>query len=121
MPKRERTAADFNLHERTRAFGRAIILFCKSVRGDDIDRVLIRQLVRSGTSVGANYREANNAESPADFKHKIGISRKEADESKYWVEMVVTARPDLRDAARGVWQEAHELHLILSKIRRTLK
>ncbi len=60
----------------------------------------------TGTSIGSNYREANSAESKADFRHKIGLCRKESDETQYWVEMVVEARPDLRDEARPLWQEA---------------
>ena len=114
------TGDRYDLHERSAVFGEAVIAFCKQVRGDDVDRVLVRQLVRSGTSIGANYCEANNAESRADFRHKIGISRKEADETRYWVRMVVAARPDLRDDALPIWQEAKELHLIFSKIRRGL-
>jgi four helix bundle protein len=65
-----------------------------------MDRVLIRKSVRSGTSIGANYREANNAESEADFPREIGLRRKESDETQHGVELVIAARPDLRDGGR---------------------
>ena len=80
---------------------------------------LITQLVRASTSVGANYCEANDAESKKDFRHKIGICRKESKECKHWFRMVVAGVPDLRDAAAVLWQEAKELNLIFGKIRRS--
>lgn len=102
-------------------FGEAVIAFCKRISRDDVNRVLVRHLVRSGTSVGANYSEANNAESPPEFKHKIGICRKESCESKHWLRMLGSANPNNVAEARKLWQEAHELNLIFSKIRRGLK
>jgi four helix bundle protein len=76
-------------------------------------------LIRSGTSVGANYCEADDAESKNDFKHKIGICKKEARESKHWLRMIVTAIPELRDDAAVLWQEAKELNLIFNAIIRS--
>ncbi len=77
---------------------------------------MIPQLVASGTSVGANYCEADDAESGRDFKHKIGICKKEAREVKHWLRMIVVVAPDLKDEARKLWQEAHELNLIFNAI-----
>jgi four helix bundle protein len=111
----------FDLSERTAVFGEAVIALCKRVKRDDVNRVLVRQLVRSGTSVGANYSEANNAESRPDFRHKIGICRKESCESKHWLRMLGSADPTVVVEARKLWQEAHELNLIFSKIRRGIK
>ena len=71
------TNSNYNLIERTGNFGENIIVFCKSVKQDNINRSIINQLVRSGTSVGANYCEANNASSKKDFKNKIGLEIKE--------------------------------------------
>jgi four helix bundle protein len=61
----------------------------------DADRDLLRQLMRSGTSVGANYREAWYAESPSDFIHKLKIVRKEASETLYWLELLTHEQPSL--------------------------
>jgi len=79
---------------------------------------LIEQLVGAGTSVGANYCEADDGVSRKDFKNKIGTCRKEARETKFFLRMVATAEPSLKPEARNLWQEAKELHLIFSKIWR---
>jgi four helix bundle protein len=86
------------------------------LRQDAVTTPLIGQFVSAGTSIGSNYREADNAESRKDLHHKICICRKEADETKYWIEMIVTAQPASRAGARTLWQEAKELHLIFCSI-----
>jgi four helix bundle protein len=73
----------YDLTERTAKFGEDVIVFCKSVKQDNINKPILNQLVRSGTSVGANYCEANNASSKKDFRNKIFICKKEAQETKY--------------------------------------
>ena len=72
----------FDLEERTARFGEAVIGFAKPIGVSPVTDSLIRQLVRSGTSIGANYGEANDAESRKDFRHKIGICRKECPSSR---------------------------------------
>jgi four helix bundle protein len=109
----------YDLEERTAAFGEAVIDFTLSIKRNPIVSPLLTQLIRSGTSVGANYCEADDAESKKDFRHKIGLCRKEARETKYWFRMVVRAVPESKEAARLLWKEANELHLIFSKIRRS--
>jgi four helix bundle protein len=97
MPKRgeDGLANDgFNLEERTARFGEAVVGFCKTIPIHPVTTVLITQCVRSGTSVGANYCEANDAESKRDFRHKIGICRKESKETKHWLRMIVAAGID---------------------------
>src|SRR5436190_21372572 len=79
---------------------------------------LIEQLVGAGTSVGANYCEADDGVSRKDFKNKIGTCRKEARETKFFLRMVATAEPGLKPEARVLWQEAKELHLIFCKVWR---
>lgn len=79
---------------------------------------LTNQLVRAGTSVGANYCEADDAVSKKDFKNKIGACRKEARETKLWLRMIATAEPETKYNARKLWQEAKELHLIFAAIWR---
>lgn len=106
----------FDLEERTAQFGEAIIQFAKKIPQSPVNNRLIGQLVGAGTSVGANYCEADDGVSRKDFKNKIGTCRKEARETKFFLRMVATAEPGLKPEARVLWQEAIELHLIFSSI-----
>jgi len=107
----------FDLDDRTTAFAEAVIKFTLELPHDHpVLQPLIRQLVRSGTSIGANYCEANNASSPADFAYKIGLCRKEARETMYWLRLLGKAwRPSV-SPARDLWRESRELTLIFSSI-----
>jgi len=111
----------FDLEERTAKFGEAIIIFCQSIKQHTINNPLIRQVVRSGTSVGANYCEANGASSKKDFKNKIHICKKETQETKHWLRMITICDIDKKEAARKLWREAQELTLIFGKIISSLK
>jgi four helix bundle protein len=111
----------YDLEERTARFGEAVILFCKSAPQGPVTLPLVNQLVRSGTSIGANYCEADDAGSKRDFRHKIGICRKESRETKHWLRMIATAVPGLKAEARALWQEAKELHLIFAALVRKTK
>lgn len=111
-------AKSFDLEERTALFGEAVIRFVKPIRETAITRSLIDQLVRSSTRVGANYCEADDAESGKDFRHKIGICRKESRETKHWLRMIVAADPSTKEEARKLWTEAKELNLIFGAILR---
>jgi len=111
----------YDLEERTAKFGEDIIAFSKTVKRDDITKPLINQLIRAGTSIGANYCEVDGAESGKDFRHKIGICKKESKETKHWLRMMAKAVPDQADYCRILWKEAHELTLILSSILRPKK
>lgn len=106
----------YDLEERTAEFGEDIIKFCKQLPQSSVAQPLIVQLVKCATSIGANYSEADDAESKQDFRHKIGICKKEARESKHFIRMVVVAVPACKEAARTLWQEAKELNLIFNKI-----
>ena len=108
----------FDLEERTALFGEAVIRFAKTIPKNPVATPLISQIVRSGTSVGANYCEADDAVSKKDFKNKIGTCRKEARETKLWLRMIAAAEPELKAEARKLWQEAKELHLIFAAIWR---
>ncbi|MBU3964327.1 four helix bundle protein [Patescibacteria group bacterium] len=112
---------NYNLEERTAKFGEHIIAFCRSIREDTITRPIINQLVRSGTSIGANYMEANAASSKKDFKNKIYISKKEVQETKHWLRMIAVAVPIAKERSRELWKEAQELTLIFGKIISSLK
>ena len=108
----------YDLEERTALFGESLIEFAKLLPVNQITRSLIDQVVRSSTSVGANYCEADDASSKKEFRQKIGYCRKEARETKHWIRMIVKAVPELRDLAAPLWQEAKELHLIFAAILR---
>lgn len=79
---------------------------------------MIPQVVRSATSVGANYCEADDAETKKEFRYRISICKREARETKRWLRMMATAAPELPDEARTHWREAKELHLIFASIYR---
>jgi four helix bundle protein len=108
----------YNLEERTAIFGEMMIEFCKDLPKNEITRPLINQLIKCGTSVGANYCEADDAESKADFKHKIGICKKESRESKHFLRMLVVAVPEKKERAGILWNEAKEINLIFNSIYR---
>jgi four helix bundle protein len=74
-------------------FGEEIIAFAKSIAKDEVTRPLIGQIVRSGTSIGANYMEADGAESKKDFFHKIALCKNESKETKHWLRMIAKADP----------------------------
>lgn len=106
----------FDLEERTARFGEEVIRFLKSVPQGPLTNRLIDQLVGAATSVDANYCEADDSVSKKDFKHRIGICRKEARESKHYLRMIAAALSEKRLEARELWREAHELNLIFSAI-----
>jgi four helix bundle protein len=106
----------YELEERTAKFGEDVIKFVKIIKQDDINRSIISQFVRSSTSIGANYCEADGAESKKDFQHKMGICKKEAKETKYWLRILSVSNPEHKEECRKLWKEAHELTLIFSKI-----
>jgi four helix bundle protein len=111
----------YNLGERTARFGEAIIRLGKKVPDVTANRPVIRQLIAAGTSVGANYKEADDGSSDRDFCYKIGICRKEASETEYWLRMAAAAEPACKQEARELWREAKQLHLIFARIFRDMK
>jgi len=106
----------YDLEERTVKFGEEIIRFSKKVSRNVITLPIISQLIRAGTSVGANYCEANGASSKKDFRNKIYICKKEIQETKYWLRIITEAEPNVKEKARILWKEAQELTLIFGKI-----
>src|SRR6266550_8485834 len=111
----------FDLEKRTKRFALKIIEFVATLPQTRTCAIIEYQLVKAGTSVGANYREANRAESRADFIHKIAIVEKEASESCFWLELCDEAR--FGDAAQRSWllQESRELLAIFTSIGRSSK
>ncbi len=110
----------YDLEERTIVFSENIILLCKGIKLDTITKPLITQIVRSATSIGANYCEANNACSKKDFRNKIFICKKEAQETKYWLRILSSCLPDKKDELRKHWKETQELTMIFQKIVNSL-
>ena len=110
------TNRKYDLEERTAKFGENTIKFLRMVTKDPINNPLISQLVRSSTSIGANYMEANEASSKKDFRNKIYICKKESNETKHWLRMISNANPDKSGECRALWKEAQEMTLIFAKI-----
>jgi four helix bundle protein len=109
----------YDLEERTALFGEDVIVFLKKMPVNELTRRLIDQLVGAGTSVGANYCEADDAPSKRAFRNSISTCKREAREAKFFIRMIVKAVPELREEAKPLWQEAKELHLIFAKIYRS--
>lgn len=109
------------LEERTLVFAVAIVRFVATLPRTDAGSVLGRQLLKAGTSIGSNYREANRAESRDDFIHKTGVVLKESSETDYWLELCTCT--EMRDVVQRTWlgQEARELLAIFSTINRHAK
>ena len=106
----------YNLEERTLQFSKKCIDVCKLIIKDVINIELVRQLVRASGSVGANYREANDSITRKDFYHRIGICRREAKESKYWLELLLHSNPKIIDTITPLSDEALQLAKIFATI-----
>jgi four helix bundle protein len=106
----------YDLEERTAVFGEKIIEFAKLLKINPINNSLISQIVRSGTSIGANYMEADAANTKKDFRYRINLCRKESKETKHWLRMIARANPTFLNETRLLWKEVHELTLIFSAI-----
>lgn len=106
----------FDLAERTEKFSENIIYLINRIPKDIITIPLINQLIRSGTSVGSNYCEADCAESRKDFEHKLSICKKEAKETKYWLTILTKAKPEMTQEIIPLIKEANELQLIFIAI-----
>ncbi len=107
---------NYDLEERTMKFSKNIINLCKKIPFNMINKRLIDQLLRSGTSIGANYREANECDTKKDFKNKIRIAKKEARETIYWLELLINANLSLKDEMLPLLDESKQLMKILASI-----
>lgn len=97
-------------------FSKAVIRLCKKLPTTTINIELTKQLIRAACSVGANYREANESLSKKDLSHKLRISRKEAKEASYWLELVLEANPGFAVEINVLFRESIELRNILSSM-----
>ena len=109
-----------NLQDRTKQFALQVIKFCEGLPKDETSRIIVRQLLRSGTSVGANYRAACRSKSKPTFISKLGDVLEEADESGYWLELLVDAAKTDHQTAAPLLAESKELVAIaMSSINTT--
>jgi len=113
--------ANRRLEERTLAFAVAVIRFAATLPQSETGRIIERQLVKAGTSVGANYREANRAESREDFVHKTAVVLKEASESVYWIDLCARVAMGETKQRAGLSDESRELLAIFTTINRNAK
>ena len=112
----QRPNSKFDLEERTLKFAKQIIHLCQEFPQNTVNFKLIDQVIRSAGSIGANYREANDALGKKDFIHRLRIARKEAKETIFWLELIVEANPTLKDKVMFLISECIELRNILSAI-----
>jgi len=106
----------FDLEERTTKFAKSVIKLCKELPKNSINDRLVSQVIGSAGSVGANYREANDALGRKDFIQRAKIARREAKECHHWLELISTANEDKETEIRPLTKEADELKRILSAI-----
>ena len=107
-----------NLEKRTRRFGVSIIRLSTSLPNTPEGRVIRNQVTKSGTSIGANYREANRARSKADFRNKIKICESEASETQYWLEVIVEVNWLSWERVKAEHGEYSELLAIFTSIEK---
>lgn len=108
------------LENRTLEFSKNTILACRNLPRGESNKILINQLLRSATSVGANYREANGAPTRKDFKNKIHICKKEAQESNYLITLMMETDKTTQNILADLQDESRQLMLIFGKITATL-
>ena len=112
---------DSVLHEKSLAFGVRIIKFFKYLCDEKKEFVLSKQILRSGTAIGANARECRNAQSNADFANKLSIALKEADETQYWLELLFRSEIITKEEYSSLNKDVTELIAILTKSIKTIK
>jgi len=106
----------YDLEERTLEFAKNVIQLCRKLSKNTINFELIKQLIRASSSVGANYREANEKLSKKDFVFRMKITRKECKESSYWLELLKEANQDSKEEINAFIKETQELRNIFSSI-----
>jgi len=109
------------LKDRTKSLGIRVIRMVKEIRGNKVEDILIRQIVRSATSVGANYQSALRARSTPDFISKITVAEEEADETCYWLEIMIEIGVFSKDRLEPLLKEAQEITAILTVSGKTAK
>ncbi len=106
----------YDLEERTFNFSKAVIEMYRGLLLDEVNKILGKQLIRSATSIGANYREVNETQTDKDFKFKMSICRKEIRETLYWLQLIADISPNMKSKTQPLIQEVIELSKIFSII-----
>ena len=107
--------------EKSKVFAVRIIRFAQMLRNEKREYTLSKQILRAGTSIGANIRESKNAQSDLDFVNKLSIALKEADETAYWLELLVESELIERPVFDELHKEVNELIYMLTAIIKTKK
>lgn len=111
----------YDLEERTAKFGEQVIALCRIIKITILTEPIIKQILRSATSIGANYMEANGGSSKKDFCNKIFICKKEAQETKHWLRMLLSATDNHDERIKELLDEANQLSMIFHKISSSAK
>ncbi len=112
---------EYDLEEKLESFGEEIVDLAKKTPKNILTNPILDQLIRSGTSMGANYMEANGASSRQDFRNKIYICKKESKETMHWLRMLARACDLVKNDCRGLWTQAQGYAKMFSKITSSLK
>ena len=121
ITKHQTMKRPFDLEERTTQFAKSVIRLCQNLPFNPINQRLVSQVVGATGSIGANYREANDALDEKDLLQRIRISRREAKESLHWLELILEANQSKRSEIQALQNEAIELKKILSSIIKKLE
>ncbi len=113
--------SDNNLHNKSLLFAVRTVKFYNYLCNEKKEFVMSKQILRSGTSVGANIRESKNAQSPSDFVHKLNIALKEADETQYWLEVMSLSETITPDEYNSMNNDLKEIIALLTSIIKTTK
>lgn len=111
----------YDLEERLLKFSKQLISNIRLIKIDYMNRNIIDQLLRSWTSIGANYHEANGSSSKKDFRNKVHLCKKEAKETNYWLDLLLEAQSSNKKEIEVLLQESREIMYIFTKIAQTLK
>jgi four helix bundle protein len=117
---KQATAQKYILEDRTSDFGIKAIKLVRQIRQDTVTKPIISQFICSATSVGANYMEANGASSRKDFANKIYVCKKEAQETKHWLKMLLESCPECKEKILQLSDECRQLVLIFQSITNKL-
>ncbi len=102
-------------------FAIRIVKFCEYLQAEKKDFIISKQIIRSGTSIGANIRESRNAQSMADFSNKLSIALKEADETQYWLELLIGSDKITESEFNSLNNDLKEIIAILTSSIKTSK
>ncbi len=109
------------LRDKSREFAKDIVFLCRRLKKNGVESVLLNQLLRSGTSIGANIHEAQYAQSKPDFIHKLEVSLKECNESEYWIRVLFDVDSLQREEFEKFEKECIDIRRMLVSSVTTLK